>query len=172
MTAALPLTRITLRPITPDMAKDVANNNRAANWAEDYPTDGDIIISGVLLKAIDMGVDYAPPTVVQPWSGPWQICVRDDKDSSADTVVGAIGFKGGPDDANQVEIGYGITESARGFGYATEAVTALVELASRQGVTVIAETETHNDASERVLQRCGFILTHTALDGNRWWRLD
>lgn len=165
MSTDLILQRIVLRPITSESACAVVDGNRQGDWAADYPTDGDMVICALVLRAIDSGVTYVPPTVVTPWTGPWQVCVRS---AEGETVIGGIGFKGGPKNGT-IEIGYGIAESARGNGYVTEAVRALLQLVSSQEVSVIAETEPGNRASERVLQRCGFIPTHSADDGNLWW---
>ena len=77
-------------------------------------------------------------------------------------AVGGIGFKGEPQDG-RAEIGYGIVESARGHGYAAEAVTALLRLAAENGVsTVAADTTLYNIASQRTLVRSGFLLVRTA----------
>ena len=72
--------------------------------------------------------------------------------------VGDLSFKGFNDDGS-VEIGYGIDEAHQGQGYATEAVNAAVMWALQQpGITrVEAETEPNNKASQRVLEKCGFV---------------
>ena len=72
--------------------------------------------------------------------------------------VGDLSFKGFNDDGS-VEIGYGIDEAYQGQGYATEAVNAAVMWALQQpGITrVEAETESNNKASQRVLEKCGFV---------------
>ena len=69
-----------------------------------------------------------------------------------------MSFKGLNADGS-VEIGYGISEIKQGNGYATEAVNAAVTWALKQpGVfRVEAETEPDNRASQRVLEKCGFI---------------
>ena len=71
--------------------------------------------------------------------------------------VGDLSFKGVSADGS-VEIGYGIGETQRGHGYATEAVDAAVMWALQQpGITrVEAETDPDNRASQRVLEKCGF----------------
>ncbi|NBO45930.1 MAG: N-acetyltransferase [Actinobacteria bacterium] len=168
MSADLVLQRIVLRPITAGSAAEVVNGLRHDDWAVDYPTDGDMVICALVLRALDSGVNYQPPTVIAPWTGPWQVCVRT---NDGETVIGGIGFKGGPTNG-AIEIGYGIAESARGHGYATDAVRALLQLVSGQDLRVTAETEPGNTASERVLQRCGFVPTHTADDGNLWWEVE
>ena len=74
------------------------------------------------------------------------------------THVGELSFKGFNADGS-VEIGYGILEGYQGCGYATEVVGAVVNWALQQpGVTrVEAETEPGNKASQRVLEKCGFV---------------
>jgi RimJ/RimL family protein N-acetyltransferase len=76
-------------------------------------------------------------------------------------AVGGIGFKGQPDEGC-IEIGYGLAPSARGQGYAAEAVAALLAMAADHGVsTVIADTTLDNIASQRTLIRAGFRLVGT-----------
>ena len=86
------------------------------------------------------------------WYAVWTIKGKDGSD------VGELSFKGFNEDGS-VEIGYGVSETQRGQGYATEAVHAAVRWALRQpGVTrVEAETEPGNQASQRVLEKCGFV---------------
>ena len=75
--------------------------------------------------------------------------------------VGGIGFKGQPD-GGCVEIGYGLAPSARGHGYAAEAVIALLTVAADHGLSrVIADTTLDNIASQRTLIRAGFRLVST-----------
>ena len=76
------------------------------------------------------------------------------------THIGELCFKGLSEDG-AAEIGYGICENYRGNGYATEAVSALVERAlSRPGaVCITAEVEETNAASRRVLEKAGFAPT-------------
>lgn len=85
-------------------------------------------------------------------------------------LVGEIGYKGPPNAESVVEIGYALLPEARRNGYASEAVRALVRWAlQREDVLrVTAETIIGNDASERVLQRCGFRLIGIR-NGSRWW---
>ena len=86
------------------------------------------------------------------WYAMWMIGLRDG------THVGELCFKGvSPDGA--VEIGYGISESYEGRGYATEAVSAVTEWAAQQdGITrVEAEAEEDNLSSLRVLEKSGFV---------------
>ena len=74
------------------------------------------------------------------------------------THIGDLCFKGlGADGA--AEIGYGILEEHRGRGYATEAVEAALAWAFQnpQLTAIEAETDPGNAASQRVLEKCGFL---------------
>ena len=71
-------------------------------------------------------------------------------------AIGGVGFKG-PPDGGVVEVGYGLVPSARGQGYAAEALEILVQIAAGLGVTTIrAETDPDNGASRRTLEHAGF----------------
>jgi RimJ/RimL family protein N-acetyltransferase len=78
-----------------------------------------------------------------------------------DRLVGMCGFKGPPDSAGMVEIGYAVLPDFRRQGIARAAVELLVARAFRdarvRGVT--AETLPTLVASRTVLDRCGFALT-------------
>ena len=88
------------------------------------------------------------------WYAIWMIELKDG------THVGELCFKGLSEDGI-AEIGYGIAEDYQNCGYATEAVSALVDWAFNQpGVScVTAETEETNIASQRVLEKSGFVPT-------------
>ena len=90
------------------------------------------------------------------WYAVWTIKLKDG------SKVGDLCFKGLNDDGS-AEIGYGILTEYQGRGYATEAVEAAVSWALRRpNVTrVEAETEPGNKASQRVLEKCGFVPTGT-----------
>ncbi|MGW3271322.1 GNAT family N-acetyltransferase, partial [Streptomyces kronopolitis] len=79
-------------------------------------------------------------------------------DAATGTALGSIGFHGPPDDEGFVEIGYDLSPSARGAGWATEAVRLLAGWATARPEvrTVCALTEPENVASQRVLERAGF----------------
>lgn len=86
--------------------------------------------------------------------------------------IGDLCFKGlSPEGA--AEIGYGLLPEYEGKGYATEAVRAMTEWALQQpGVCQIeAETEPDNTASQRVLEKAGFLPTGiTGGEGPRFVR--
>jgi RimJ/RimL family protein N-acetyltransferase len=135
-------------------ATDVAEAERivartagpADAWAEDFPFEGDVVAAGVFLHATAAHGDQRP-------FGYYRITRLSDGQA-----VGGIGFKGQPEDGC-VEIGYGLAPSARGLGFAAEAVVALLSVAADHGLSrVIAETTPDNIASQRTLIRAGFRL--------------
>ncbi|MGL4511783.1 MAG: GNAT family N-acetyltransferase [Lacipirellulaceae bacterium] len=91
------------------------------------------------------------------WHGWYWIAL----DHPRPTLVGSGGFRGPPLDEGAVEVGYGMLDPYRGLGYATEGVSLLVDHAFRQPTVrlVFAECEQGNVASQRVLIKCGFVLT-------------
>lgn len=88
------------------------------------------------------------------WYAIWVIELKDGRH------IGELCFKG-IDGAGAAEIGYGISAEYEGHGYATEAVTAVVDWALRQpSVTCVeAETDEGNIASQKVLKKSGFVPT-------------
>ena len=87
------------------------------------------------------------------WYAPWSMVLKD-----AQEYVGDLGFKG-PVKKHAVEIGYGVLPEYEGQGYTTEAVQAMTQWAFQQKDVVFVETETdpENKASQRVLEKCGFV---------------
>ncbi len=87
------------------------------------------------------------------WYAIWLMQLKNSKQA-----VGDICFKG-LNDNGSVEIGYGIKKEYEGKGLMTEAVTAMAKWASNQtGVSYVeAETDPDNVASQRVLQKAGFL---------------
>jgi RimJ/RimL family protein N-acetyltransferase len=138
-------------------AIDVAEAERIASrsagpadaWADDFPFEGDVGAVGGFLRAT------AALGEQQPF-GYYRITRLSDG-----LAVGGIGFKGQPD-GGCGEIGYGLAPSARGHGYAAEAIIALLTVAANQGLSrVIADTTLENIASQRALIRAGFRLVVT-----------
>jgi RimJ/RimL family protein N-acetyltransferase len=86
-------------------------------------------------------------------------------------VIGAVDFKGVPNEGNEVEIGYGLGKNFEHNGYMTEAVQAMCHWAMAQyNIShVIAETNIDSPRSQKILQRCGFIKDKQ--DKTLWWRL-
>ena len=144
--------RLALAPLSVDEWAEIAEG-RAEGAAPGYPTEGDLVVAR-LITAGDWPSDE--------W-GPLQ--VRRLVDGRA---IGGVGCKGAPDDRGRVEIGYGLAESARGQGYATEAVRGLLDWLAEQGVSeVVAECDPGNAPSIAVLRRCGFA----SRKGDGLWHL-
>ncbi|UIJ45911.1 GNAT family N-acetyltransferase [Sphingomonas cannabina] len=75
-------------------------------------------------------------------------------------AVGLISYKAAPDAAGCVDIGYGTAPAREGRGHASAAVAALVDLSRANGIAgLTAETSIDNRASQRVLERNGFVRT-------------
>ena len=118
-------------------------------WADDFPFEGDVGAVGGFLRATAALGEQRP-------FGYYRITRLSDG-----RAVGGIGFKGQPD-GGCVEIGYGLAPSARGHGYAAEAVIALLAVAADHGLfRVIADTTLDNIASQRTLVRAGFRFVST-----------
>ncbi len=61
------------------------------------------------------------------------------------------------DGRRELELGYRLTKSAHGHGYATEAARAILDYYHKQGVTdIIAYTAPGNIASQSVLKKLGY----------------
>ncbi len=115
-------------------------------WAADYPDEADVLAATGYLWAIEHVGDVAP-------FGPYQLLRREDG-----LVIGGAGFHG-PPVGGEVEIAYAVVPSARGLGYATEAVRALVAFAAAFGVqSVSAVIAANNVVSQRVARAAGFQL--------------
>lgn len=147
--------RLTVQSLTRAEWAAVAEG-RVLDAAPDYPTPGDLVAAALVLAGDWPSGDWGP------------LQIRRIEDGAA---VGGVGCKGMPSDDGRVEIGYGLVPSARGHGYATEAVLGLLEWLRDEGVReVVAECEIENVASSAVLNRCGFAeLDHAG--PSTWWLL-
>jgi RimJ/RimL family protein N-acetyltransferase len=152
-----------LRICVPNAAEytDIRDGIRGDHlWAEDYPTEGDVVMAELVLASGEF------PSFQNPW-GPLQVVLEE-----TGLAIGGIGFKGRPDPDGVVEIGYGLAPSVQGNGLATEAVLGLIDLARRLGFrTVTAETDATNIASQRVLEKAGFVRSTTGATDPVSWRL-
>ena len=88
------------------------------------------------------------------WYAIWNMELKNDPE----TIVGDFCFKGLVDDG-VVEIGYGLKEEYRHYGYMTEAVKAITEWAlSQENVKQVeGERVAENIASQKVLFRSVFV---------------
>lgn len=114
------------------------------SWADDFPADGEVIGATAFLMTVEARGEQGP-------FGFYRITRTSDG-----KAIGGIGFRGRPSDGC-AEVGYGLAPSARGSGYAAEALVGALAIAADHGATrVVAETDEGNVASRRTLERAGF----------------
>jgi len=148
--------RLDLAPVEPSDAHAALSGERLQDWASDYPTEGDIVIAGLVAQnSIERTDAYVP----------YKITLR-----ALGQVIGGCGFLGPPDATGSVEIGYGLVPSQRGKGIATEAVNGLLDAAWRDPVVklIIAFTDKDNEPSQGVLRRVGFQQVDSNSEQLRW----
>jgi RimJ/RimL family protein N-acetyltransferase len=146
--------RLMLHAIDVDEGERIAARQAGPGdaWADDFPFEGDVGAVGGFLRATTALGEQRP-------FGFYRITRLSDGQA-----IGGIGFKGQPVDGC-VEIGYGLAPSARGHGYAAEALLALLTVATNHDVLkVIADTTVDNVASQRTLTRAGLRLVNTDAD--------
>jgi RimJ/RimL family protein N-acetyltransferase len=152
---------IHLTPLDVQDAKLVVEERRREDWAEGYPTQGDVDVAAWISEGTPPANDGD-----FPW-GPWQVHAVD-----AGLVVGGAGFHGEPDAEGIVEIGYGIAPEWQGQGIATTAVERLIAIARAAGARrLVAGTDPDNVPSQRVLEKNGFVRL-TVVDTELRWSLD
>ena len=131
--------RLRLPLWTVEEAADILDGRHRPGWHRDYPRQDDRD-AATMYRA---GDSWAPRHVVR-----------------GTTALGSLGFYGPPEEAAdgvpEVEVGYGLVEEARGWGFATEALRGVLVETDRAGVRVRASVEPTNRVSVRVLAKCGF----------------
>jgi len=74
-------------------------------------------------------------------------------------AIGGLDFHGPAGEDGSVTIGYGLVPSARGQGYAAEALRALLAFARKSGIACVKGDADHgNVASQRVMAAAGMRL--------------
>jgi RimJ/RimL family protein N-acetyltransferase len=81
-------------------------------------------------------------------------------------LIGVCSFNGPPDPDGAVEISYGVAPDYQGRGYATEAARLLIgsAWAVPQVRRIFAKTLPEENASTRVLRKCGFNTYRELID--------
>ncbi|GAB7005032.1 hypothetical protein JCM18899A_25050 [Nocardioides sp. AN3] len=117
----------------------IRGGGRLDGWHRDFPREDDRDVASLWHEG-------------DPW-GPRSI-VR------GVTTLGSIGFFGPPtvsaDGVPETEVGYGLVAEAWGWGFATEALRALLRHTDEAGVRIRASVEPENARSLRVLAKSGF----------------
>ncbi|MEV5683127.1 GNAT family N-acetyltransferase [Streptomyces sp. NPDC052164] len=146
--------RLLLHPLSADEAHELVayaesgpdGPGRRDSWAAGYPLDGDVSAARRLLNS--RTGEGATPT---PHPGVFEIRRREDG-----LAIGGVDFHGPADDTGSVTIGYGLVPAARGRGYASEALRALLEFARVSGIARVKGDADHdNIASRHVMAAAG-----------------
>ena len=148
-TDRIPTARLILRPITREEAGTLLKGETPPEltFAEGYPSEFsreviDIFVGG----RADAASGFTP----------WHIIRRDEGD-----LIGSIGWSSSQ--SGRAVVGYEIVQPLWGHGYASEALSGLIEyLFSRPGVDVVqADTFESHVASRRVMEKAGMTLVDT-----------
>lgn len=86
------------------------------------------------------------------WSVPHLILWQEER------VVGTIGGKGLLDTEDEVELGYNVALPFRRRSIATRAIAMMCEMATNDGINLLAHVEPDNEASSRALMRNNFRM--------------
>jgi RimJ/RimL family protein N-acetyltransferase len=138
--------RLVLHPMTVSEAEQVVAGepDGDARWAPGYPTFGDVSAARRFLATCADTGDPGP-------FGNYEIRRREDGQA-----IGGVGFHGPVDGNGSVTIGYGLIPSARGNGYASEALRGLLLFARSRGVIRVKGDADHdNIASQHVMTAAG-----------------
>ena len=94
--------------------------------------------------------------LLAPWLGYYIVSAV----AGRDTLVGMAGFKGPPDAAGTVEIGYSLVDAYHRRGIGSAAVGLLVQKAFADPRVRLVRAETPEDfsGSRGLLEKCGFAL--------------
>ncbi|MFE7543295.1 GNAT family N-acetyltransferase [Streptomyces platensis] len=138
--------RLVLHPMTVSEAEQVVagKSDGSGRWAPGYPTGGDVSAARRFLGTCANTGDPQP-------FGNYEIRRREDGQA-----IGGLGFHGPADENGSVTIGYGLIQSARGKGYAAEALRGLLLFARARGVTCVKGDADHDNlASQHVMTAAG-----------------
>jgi RimJ/RimL family protein N-acetyltransferase len=149
--------RLRLRLLSLDETRALLDGrvDPARPFAPGYPLDGTLVAAAMAVRHEESGT---------PIGGFGQYQVIRERDG---LVIGDIGFHAPPDARGDVSIGFGIVPGARGEGFATEALRAMLDwaLAQPEVSSVHADTDYVNIASHHVLAAAGMRLV--ADEGDR-----
>ncbi len=141
-TIIVPLTRETMRSLLGKDLPDEVQGYRREEWP-----------GPELLEALPVFInDLQDEPSTLGWHA-WMMIER-----KISLIIGDVGFKGPPGRENSVEIGFSIVPSRRGWGFALETVSSMVEyvLSTDASIRLTAECSPDNLPSLRTLETCGF----------------
>ncbi len=168
----LSATRLYLIPLTHDQLILLATDRHALEYAMGLTrSDFKLNASDSFLAELEQVVTHivAPAVLEHPiaqlWYTHWLIVEK-----ASNLTVGGIGLAGEPNEAGEVMIGYYIEAQVENLGYATEAVRVFSEwiFTSNEVRKIVADTLADGFASQKVLQKNGFELLGTTVEGLRW----
>jgi RimJ/RimL family protein N-acetyltransferase len=149
--------RLRLRLLSLDETRALLDGRAdpARPFAPGYPLDGTLVAAAMAVQHEEGGTRIGR-------FGQYQVIRERDG-----LVIGDIGFHGPPDEDGDVSVGFGIVPGARGEGFATEALRAMLDwaLAQPEVTSVHADTDYVNIASHQVLAAAGMRLV--ADEGDR-----
>lgn len=99
-----------------------------------------------------------------PEFGRWAVFAKQDKE-----FVGSFGIIPIPWEKQNTQLGYALLPQYWGRGYATELTRAGIQYFWRKSKDEVlyAMTETENQASQKVLLKCGFVFEKKAMDKDK-----
>ena len=143
-----------VRLVQPTLAEIVETNGfGAAYWqAQGWQCEADSLPPDFIMVSAAKHLELVPELT-------WWHVPRLFVDEPRHALVGSGIFKGAPNGMSTVEIGYGVARRYWNQGYATIAAGLLVAEAFATGEveSVIAHAAVENYASQRVLQKNGFV---------------
>ncbi|MFC6097293.1 GNAT family N-acetyltransferase [Flavobacterium qiangtangense] len=124
----------------------VALQNNGLNAGEGYPDQETLDTIPKIVANIELSNG---PTGFESWV----IITKQEM-----KIIGDVGFKGIPNQAGEIDLGYGIIASERQKGYAFEAAKALCDWAiSQENVnTITAKCLVENEGSYKTLEKLNF----------------
>ena len=142
--------RLILRPFVIDDTKALFNIVQEPNIFQYFPTR-----KAWSLERTDRYINYQ----IEHWQrhnyGHWAVTVKE-----SGQLMGWCGLEFLPE-TNETEVGYLLSNTFWGNGFATEAATASVEFGRNELSLqeIIGLTDPQNRASQRVLEKSGFAFT-------------
>ena len=165
--------RLRLIPLSVDHLKLCQNAREDLAPALNIELAEDFFFDDVILRAIRLKIGKLErlDPAAHDWATYWMIVIE--RESGPGIGAGMVGFKGAPNSAGSVEIGYGIAPSFRNRGFMTEAAQTLIDWAFThsecQNITATNVLRS-NKASQRALEKMGMERTGTA-NGTLSWVL-